>query len=55
MVFDYVVTVCDHAKEACPVCPDAKRTIHKDFNDPSALTGPEENVMAGESTWTGRN
>ena len=47
MVFDYVVTVCDHAKEVCPVYPGVKKTIHKDFNDPSVLTGPEENVMAG--------
>jgi arsenate reductase len=47
MAFNYVVTVCDHVREVCPVYTGAKRTIHKDFNDPSALTGPEENIMAG--------
>ena len=32
--FDLVVTVCDTAKEACPVFPGAKRTLHRAFEDP---------------------
>jgi len=33
--FDLVVTVCDHAKETCPVFPKAVKTIHIGFDDPS--------------------
>jgi arsenate reductase (thioredoxin) len=39
--FDYVVTVCDSAKEACPVFPNAKRTIHHSFDDPDRPDLPE--------------
>jgi arsenate reductase len=45
--FDYVVTVCDHAKEACPYFPGGKKILHQSFADPSALSGTEEEVMAG--------
>jgi len=34
---DFVVTVCDTAKENCPFFPGAKTNIHKDFEDPSSL------------------
>ncbi|MEM1098413.1 MAG: arsenate reductase ArsC [Planctomycetota bacterium] len=37
--FDAVVTVCGSAKEACPVFPGAKRTIHHAFPDPDDKTG----------------
>ncbi len=37
--FDAVITVCDSAKEACPVFPGAKRTIHHAFDDPDDKTG----------------
>jgi arsenate reductase len=37
--FDAVITVCDAAKEACPVLPGAKRTIHRGFDDPDDKTG----------------
>jgi len=37
--FDAVITVCDHANEACPVFPGAKRTIHHAFDDPDDKTG----------------
>ncbi|MGZ3594852.1 MAG: arsenate reductase ArsC [Syntrophales bacterium] len=45
--FDYVVTVCDHAKESCPYFPGAKKMLHQSFANPSALTGTEEEIMAG--------
>lgn len=45
--FDYVVTVCDHAKEACPFFPGAKKMIHMGFEDPSVFTGSAEDVLAG--------
>ena len=32
--FDLVVTVCDQAREACPVFPGARRTLHRAFEDP---------------------
>ena len=32
--FDLVVTVCDHAKETCPLFPKAVKTIHVGFEDP---------------------
>ena len=42
--FDYVVTVCDAAREACPFFPGEKE-IHKSFPDPSALKGTEEKIL----------
>lgn len=35
--FDVVVTVCDSARESCPVFPRRTRTIHRDFEDPPRL------------------
>ncbi len=35
--FDYVVTVCDHAHEHCPVFPGSTRVIHVGFDDPPQL------------------
>ena len=35
--FDLVVTVCDRAREACPVFPGRVRVIHRDFDDPPRL------------------
>ena len=40
--FDYVLTVCDNAKEACPVFPGKGMTIHHSFEDPAALQGSEK-------------
>ena len=42
--FDYVVTVCDNAKENCPFFPGEK-IIHKNFEDPSEFRGSEEEIM----------
>ena len=44
--WDYVVTVCDAAHEACPVFPGAARRLHWSFDDPSAATGSEEQRLA---------
>ena len=38
MEFDLIVTVCDHAKETCPVFPKTVKTIHRNFEDPSKNT-----------------
>ena len=37
--FDYVVTVCDNAKEQCPVFPAATRRVHWSFEDPAEAAG----------------
>lgn len=34
--FDYVITVCDHANEACPVFPGKTQRLHQSFEDPPA-------------------
>jgi arsenate reductase len=43
--FDYVVTVCDNARERCPVFPGRTKMIHKAFADPSMLMGTREQVL----------
>ena len=40
--FDYVITVCDQAREACPVFPGAANAAHWGFDDPSRAEGSEE-------------
>ncbi len=35
--FDYVITVCDHARETCPYFPGAHKILHKGFEDPPVL------------------
>jgi arsenate reductase len=42
--FDYVVTVCDSAREVCPFFPGEKE-LHKSFPDPTAFEGSEEEVL----------
>ena len=43
--FNYVVTVCDSAREVCPFFPGEKE-IHKSFPDPAAFKGSEEEVLS---------
>lgn len=44
--FDYVITVCDHAKETCPVFTGkVKHRLHIGFDDPAEATGSEEEIM----------
>ena len=44
--FDYVITVCDDANEACPFFPGAKKWLHWSFEDPSRAEGPEDERLA---------
>ena len=44
--FDWVVTVCDDAREACPVFPGAAHQDHWSLEDPSAATGNEQERLA---------
>jgi len=44
--FDYVITVCDNAKESCPVFTgDVKHQLHIGFDDPADAVGNEEKVL----------
>jgi arsenate reductase len=40
--FDYVITVCDEANEACPLFPGVNERLHWSFPDPSKGRGTEE-------------
>ena len=49
MAFDYVVTLCDHARESCPFFPARTRVIHNGFDDPPVVAAgaeDEEEAMA---------
>ena len=43
--FDYVITVCDNAKERCPYFPSKAKQLHYNFPDPAKATGTEEQIM----------
>lgn len=45
MSFDFVITVCDNAKERCPVFPSTAKTFHHNFPDPAKAKGTEEEIM----------
>ncbi len=44
--FDYVITVCDHARESCPVFPGSTNTLHWGLDDPSDVVGTDEERLA---------
>ena len=43
--FDYVITVCDSARERCPWFPSNAEKIHQSFPDPADATGTEEEIL----------
>jgi arsenate reductase len=44
--FDYAITVCDDAKEACPYYANAEHQVHWAFDDPSAASGTDAEGLA---------
>ncbi|QKX07570.1 arsenate reductase ArsC [Aquimarina sp. TRL1] len=44
ITFDYILTVCDNAKERCPFFPGKAERFHYNFFDPSKITGTEEEI-----------
>ena len=44
--FDYVITVCDQARDACPVFPGVHESLHWGYEDPAAAEGTEEERLA---------
>ena len=43
--FDFVITVCDNAKERCPFFPSNAQKFHHNFPDPAKATGTEEEIL----------
>ena len=43
--FDFVITVCDNAKERCPYFPTQAIKLHQNFPDPAKATGSEEEII----------
>jgi arsenate reductase (thioredoxin) len=48
--FDWLITVCDQANEACPTLPGVQRRAHWSVEDPSAITADEETRLAAFRT-----
>jgi len=44
--FDFIITVCDHAREHCPYFPGHGQRLHWSFPDPAAASGTEDEVLA---------
>jgi arsenate reductase len=42
--FDFIITVCDHARENCPYIPSNAKRFHHNFSDPSKVKGSEEEI-----------
>ena len=45
IAFDHVITVCDNAREACPIFPSHAAKHHHNFTDPAKVMGTEAEVM----------
>ena len=45
ITFDYVITVCDHANEKCPVFVSKAVKVHQNFPDPAKFLGDEQMIM----------
>lgn len=45
--FDYIITVCDDAREACPVFRGGDKQLHRGFRDPSKFRGKDDEILAG--------
>lgn len=43
--FKYVITVCDHAQENCPLFPSQTKSFHQNFTDPAKASGNEEEIL----------
>ena len=43
--FDYIITVCDNAKERCPYFPNKAQKFHHNFTDPAKCIGSEHEIM----------
>jgi len=43
--FDYIITVCDNAKENCPYFPSKAKRFHQNFPDPAKTTGSEGEIL----------
>ncbi len=43
--FDFVITVCDNARERCPYFPSGAKRFHHDFPDPAKAKGTEEEIF----------
>jgi arsenate reductase (thioredoxin) len=44
--FDYVLTICDHARESCPIFPGGAIMIHRSFADPADFKGSEQERLS---------
>lgn len=45
MTFDYIITVCDNAREKCPYFPGKAVRLHKSFPDPASFNGTDDEIL----------
>lgn len=46
IAFDFIITVCDNAKERCPIFPSSAQQFHYNFPDPAKAIGSEEEIKS---------